>query len=65
MFLLDDADYHAPTFAFANHSRRLGAPAYLYQFEYDGIGDAWAHFPVSSGSDPAFTPRHSQDLVGT
>ncbi|KAI1706673.1 carboxylesterase family domain-containing protein [Ditylenchus destructor] len=62
-FIYDDANYYVPQYNFATRSVLLGAPVYLYQFEYSFIGNAFGNWPDQLGTDPEETPRHAQDLV--
>jgi hypothetical protein len=44
-FLFEDVNYFVPHFNFAAITASQGVPTFLYQFEYEGIGKAYAHPP--------------------
>jgi len=60
VYVMDDATLFVPTYNLAANAIRKGQPAFLYEFEYDGIGAAWNRPPMST---PENSPRHSQELM--
>lgn len=68
-FLFEDINYFVPHYNFASITAQQGAPTFLYQFEYDGIGHAYAHppnrFGHNDGRKQQQTLRFSSFRFGT